>query len=370
MTPERLLHYRIHERLGSGGMGDVYLAEDMKLDRRVALKVLKCCGADDPERRQRFEQEAKALAALNHPNIVTIYAVEQAGDVTFLAMELVLGRTLSELIPDGGMPFDRLLEIAICLADALTAAHERGVIHRDLKPANVMVTGDGRVKVLDFGLAKFIEVRESANSATTALQFKPLTGEGRIVGTVCYMSPEQAVGLPLDHRTDIFSLGVVLYELATGERPFGNLLSLIGPEVPPSIADIKPSLPPELRRIIRRALIKDRDHRYQTVRELRRDLETLKAERLGCGSGRRCAWALASWDACPPSRSSAQATVLRVLVGDEAGDALAAGSDCQRGRDLHKPRTRRCVVGLPSQDDCSNGVPPRPIGLWHCGRPR
>jgi predicted Ser/Thr protein kinase len=278
MTPEILLHYRIHRRLGAGGMGEVYLAEDLKLNRLVALKVLSYRSGDDRDRRERFKREAKALAALNHPNIVTIYAVEQLDDVTFIVMELVDGRTLSDIIPDGGLPLDRLLEIAISLADALAAAHERGVIHRDLKPANVMVSGDGRVKVLDFGLAKFREAVESDDSTTTALNAEPLTSEGRILGTPCYMSPEQARGQALDHRTDIFSLGVVLYELATGQRPFANLESLFRTGMPPSIADVKPSSPTDLRRIIRRALIKDRDHRYQTVSELQSDLEALKAQ--------------------------------------------------------------------------------------------
>ena len=282
MVPETLLHYRILQPLGSGGMGDVYLAEDSKLGRRVALKVLPLGPSADPERRQRFEREARTIAALNHPNIVTIHAVEQDGDITFLTMELVEGRTLSALLPKSGMPINELLKIAIPLADAVAAAHERSITHRDLKPSNVMLTPDGRVKVLDFGLAKLNEKTGFGDASVTNLA-ADLTGEGRIVGTVAYMSPEQAEGKPVDHRTDIFSLGVVLYELATGERPFSgdtnmSTLSAILKDTPRSVSDIRPDLPRDLARIIKRALVKDPEHRYQTAKDLRNDLETFRDE--------------------------------------------------------------------------------------------
>ena len=283
MAPETLLHYRILRPLGSGGMGDVYLAEDTKLDRRVALKVLPRGKTEDPERRQRFEREAKAVAALNHPNIVTIYSVEQADDVTFLTMELVDGQALSAITPKGGMPLAQLMKISIPLADAVAAAHDRGITHRDLKPGNVMVTAEGRVKVLDFGLAKLNETTTSGDATMTALRPDPLTGEGRIVGTVSYMSPEQAEGKPLDHRTDIFSLGVMLYELATGERPFtgdsqASVVSSILRDLPRPINEVNQALPRDLARIVKRALVKDPDHRYQTAKDLRNDLETLKED--------------------------------------------------------------------------------------------
>jgi serine/threonine protein kinase len=283
MIPDTLLHYRILKPLGSGGMGDVYLAEDTKLNRRVALKVLPRGPVEDVERRQRFEREARAVAALNHPNIVTIHSVEQADGVVFLTMELVEGQSLSQVIPKGGLGVSRLLKLAIPLTEAVAAAHERGITHRDLKPANVMVTADGRLKVLDFGLAKLADATDPVDASMTALQPEPLTGEGRIVGTVSYMSPEQAEGKPIDHRSDLFSLGVLLYEMATGERPFKgdtnvSVLSSILKDAPRSITEINQSLPRDLARIVKRALVKDPDHRYQTAKDLRNDLETLKEE--------------------------------------------------------------------------------------------
>ena len=197
MIGTTLGHYRIVRHIGSGGMGEVYAAEDTKLGRQVALKVLPPRVADDPERRQRFEREARAAAALNHPGIVTLHSVDQAGDVVFLTMELVDGRALSNLVPKGGLPLERLLKIAIPLADAVAAAHQRGITHRDLKPANVMITTDDRVKVLDFGLAKLREEAGQPAIAATAAT-REVTGEGRILGTVAYMSPEQAEGKPAD----------------------------------------------------------------------------------------------------------------------------------------------------------------------------
>ncbi len=242
-------HYHIVESLGKGGMGEVYAAEDTRLGRRVALKVLSPGLAMDADRRERFEREARAVAALNHPNIVTIYSVEEADGVPFLTLELVEGRTLDALIPLGGLPLDRILAYAIPLADAVGAAHQRGITHRDLKPGNVMIGDDGRVKVLDFGLAK---LKESNASLAASLPTQELTGEGRIVGTVAYMSPEQAEGKPVDPRSDVFSLGVVLFEMATSQRPFKgdtqvSLLSAIIKDTPTSLTDLKADLPRDLR---------------------------------------------------------------------------------------------------------------------------
>ena len=281
----RLGPYEILSLVGAGGMGEVYRARDSKLNREIALKVLLEREAADPQRRARFAREAQNVAALNHPNIVTIYSVEEAEGIPFLTMELVAGRLLREIIPSEGMPLERLLTIAIPLADALTAAHARGITHRDLKPANIMVGADGRVKILDFGLAKLHE-HEAASlppGATSVPTAEHLTGEGRIVGTAAYMSPEQAEGKPLDHRTDIFSFGVILYEMATGERPFRgdttiSVIASIVKDTPPSVTDIKPALPRDIGRIIRRALVKDLEHRYQTVRDLGNDLEDLKRD--------------------------------------------------------------------------------------------
>jgi Tol biopolymer transport system component len=282
--PDTLNHYRILGPLGKGGMGEVYAAEDTRLHRKVALKVLPALMARDPERQQRLQREAQLVAALNHPNIVTIHSVEEDQGVLFLTMELVEGRLLSEMASAGGLPVDALLRIGIAVSDAVAAAHQRGIMHRDLKPANIMMTTDGRVKVLDFGLAKLREAEFMAVAEdVTRPPSQDLTGEGRIIGTVAYMSPEQAEGKPVDPRSDIFSLGVVLHELATGEKPFKgdttvSLISSILKDTPTPVTDIRPSLPPGLSRVIRRALSKDPTRRYQTAADLRNDLEDLKQE--------------------------------------------------------------------------------------------
>jgi serine/threonine protein kinase/Tol biopolymer transport system component len=279
MIGQTLAHYRILELLGKGGMGEVYLAEDSKLQRRVALKILSPTLSSDPGRRERFEREARAAAAFNHPNIVTIYSVEEVNGVPFLTLELLDGQTLDALIPPDGLAVDRLLTYAIPLADAVGAAHQRGITHRDLKPANVMVTSDGRLKVLDFGLAKLRE--EISEAERSNMPTQELTGEGRIVGTVAYMSPEQAEARVVDSRTDVFALGVMLYEMATGGRPFKgdtqlSVLSAILKDTPSPVTDIKRDLPRELTRIVRRCLAKDPEDRYQTAKDLRNDLRALR----------------------------------------------------------------------------------------------
>ena len=238
--------YRIDALIGAGGMGEVYRARDARLGRDIALKVLPPDVAGDPERLRRFEQEARAVASLNHPNIITIHSVEEADHVRFLTMELVDGQPLKDLIPRQGMPIDRLLDIAVPLADAVGAAHARGIDHRDLKPANVMVTPEGRVKVLDFGLAK-LRPLTGVSDLTTRAVAEP-TSEGVLLGTVAYMSPEQAEGREVDQRSDLFSLGVMLFELATGERPFKgettvSVLSSLLKDTPAAVTDLKPARP-------------------------------------------------------------------------------------------------------------------------------
>jgi Tol biopolymer transport system component/predicted Ser/Thr protein kinase len=277
-----LNHYRVLEKLGSGGMGEVYLAEDTRLNRKVALKVLPALMASDPERRERFEREAQAVAALNHPNIVTIHSVEQAEGLHFIIMELIQGRNLSQLIPPKGLPLTRFFDLAIPMADAISAAHKRGITHRDLKPDNIMLSDDGRVKILDFGLVKLREEGASSPMATS-LPTADLTAEGRILGTASYMSPEQAEGRPVDHRSDIFSLGVVLYLMATGTKPFQgesrmSILSAILRDMPSSVTDLNPSLPRHLGRIIRRCLAKNPEERYQTSQDLKNELVELRKE--------------------------------------------------------------------------------------------
>ncbi len=287
MIGTTLSHYKITATLGIGGMGEVYHAEDSKLGRRVALKILPSDMAADPERLERFQREAKVVASLNHPNIVTIHSVEEADGLQFLTMELVEGNDLERLLPDDGFPLSKIFDIAVPLTDALATAHERGIVHRDLKPANIMLTKEGRVKVLDFGLAKLgldspvplSDQDETALAPTSS----PLTGDGTILGTAPYMPPEQLEGLPVDHRADIFSVGVLLYELATGRRPFEGsssiaLASSILRDTPPPISEIKQDLPRHFGRIIETCLEKDPERRYQSAKDLRNALQSLQRE--------------------------------------------------------------------------------------------
>ena len=281
LTPGQTLgRYTIGELIDRGGMGDVYRARDSHPPRDIAIKVLPPTFAGDPDRRRRFDQEARAVAALNHPNIVTLYSVEEVANLHFLTMELVEGKALADLIPRGGLPVERLLDVAIPLADAIGAAHARGIIHRDLKPANVMVTPDGRVKVLDFGLAKLKPIAAD-NAMTTTPPI--LTADRRLLGTVAYMSPEQAEGREVDHRSDIFSLGVLLCELTTGQQPFTGdstmaVLSAIINETPASLTDGKPQIPRELARIVSRCLSKDPERRHQSAKDVRNSLEDLRQD--------------------------------------------------------------------------------------------
>ncbi len=274
-----LAHYRINTAIGAGGMGEVYRATDAKLGREVALKVLPPDMARDPERLARFQREARALAALNHPHIVTIYSVEEFDGVHFLTMELVEGESLDHRIPEGGLLVQQIVEIASALADALAAAHDKGIVHRDLKPANVMVTEEGRVKVLDFGLAK--EIR-AANSSDATMTSAGHTEAGLVMGTPRYMSPEQIAGRTLDHRTDIFSLGIILYEMSTGRRPFAGtssaeLASAILRDTPPLVTDVRANLPADLARIIQRCLEKSAADRFQSARDIRNELRGIHA---------------------------------------------------------------------------------------------
>jgi hypothetical protein len=286
-VPDRLAHYRILKPLGAGGMGEVYLAEDTRLERKVAVKILPRHLASDPDRLGRFELEAKALAALNHPNIVTIYSVEEANGVHFLTIELIDGVTMAEKIPEGGLVLEEFFDLAVPLADGLAVAHCNGIIHRDLKPGNVMVSSDGRVKVLDFGLAKLR--RDSARAGDESEQpTEGLTAEGQVLGTVAYMSPEQVNGKRLDARSDIFSLGVLLYEMATGRRPFrgdssAELMSSILRDTPPSVTEVRDELPDHLGRILGRCLEKDPYRRCQSALDLKHELEDVKSELVPVG---------------------------------------------------------------------------------------
>jgi len=277
-----LSHYRLLQEIGRGGMGVVYKALDLTLDREVALKVLPLEATSDPDRLERFRREAKAVAALNHPGIVTIFSVEEAEGIHFLTMELVSGRTLHEVIPEGGLPLEKIFQIAVPLAEALSAAHERGIVHRDLKPSNVVVTEEGRLKVLDFGLAKLLSPKEGFSEGSLPPTRTLATAEGKILGTVPYMSPEQVAGKTVDHRSDIFSLGIILYEMAIGKRPFSGessaeLASSILRDQPISVSDIRSDLPGHLGWVIRRCLEKDPRRRYQSALDVSNELGDLKS---------------------------------------------------------------------------------------------
>ena len=306
MIGSTLAHYRITAKLGEGGMGEVYLAEDTKLRREVALKVLPEEMAADSERLERFEQEARSIAALNHPNIVTIHSVEQAGPTHLLTMELVNGESLDQVLPPTGFDLDRFFSIATQIADGLGAAHDKGITHRDLKPANVMVTKEGRVKVLDFGLAKLATSEAPADEATQLL-----TKDGMILGTVPYMSPEQAQSKPVDPRSDVFSLGILLYEMATGQRPFqgsdpASVMAAVLRDQPIAVTELRGELPNHLGRIVQRCLEKDRERRYQSARDVRHELEGLRDEvRLGTATTSRASSSAASTAPPTPKRSAA-----------------------------------------------------------------
>jgi Tol biopolymer transport system component/predicted Ser/Thr protein kinase len=280
MIGRTLDHYRIEAKLGEGGMGIVYKARDTHLNRLVAIKVLPPARVADANRRERFVREARAASALNHPGIVTVHDIRSLDDVEFIVMEYVEGRTLDELIPAGGMPPGQALKLAVQIADALARAHGAGVLHRDIKPSNVMLTAEGRVKVLDFGLAKLAEPVESSPDAPTMT--RPLTEEGVVVGTAAYMSPEQAEGRSLDARSDVFSFGALLYETLTGARPFAadswlaTLTKVLkeDPTPPGQLARI----PIDLEKTVLRCLRKDPARRYQTMADLKVALEDLEGE--------------------------------------------------------------------------------------------
>jgi serine/threonine protein kinase/Flp pilus assembly protein TadD len=291
---QSISHYKVLRKLGSGGMGVVYEAEDSRLGRRVALKFLPDTMAQDSQSIERFQREARAASALNHPSICTIHAIEQLGAQHFLVMELLEGQTLSQIMTSHPFPIERLLPIAIQTADALESAHAKGIVHRDIKPANLFLTDRGQTKVLDFGLAKMersqIPQPDSPSSSMDTMLGAELTSPGAAIGTVSYMSPEQARGQLVDARTDLFSLGTVLYQMATGMLPFrGETSAIVFDAIlnrdPTPVVDLNPALPPEFGRILSKLLEKDRTLRCQSATELKTDLNRLKRD-LDSGSKR------------------------------------------------------------------------------------
>src|SRR6266446_10662070 len=338
MDQDKIAHYRIVRKLGAGGMGLVYEAEDTKLGRRVALKFLKESAGHDAGAIERFLREARSASALNHPGICTVHAIEECDGRTFIAMELLEGESLDKVLARGTMPIAHFVDVCIEIADALDAAHKKGIVHRDIKPGNIFLTNRCATKILDFGLAKLMELEGGPSEDTLADSETVFqTSVGTTVGTVVYMSPEQARGEALDARTDLFSLGSVMYGMVTGRHPFqGSTSAVIFANIlhaaPVSPVQFNSDISPELERIINKLLEKDREMRYQVAAELRADLKRLLRE---LEPGR------------PPSDSSVATS--RASVSAAQAAAKSSGS-------IHKPISSTVLAEAASQNKLGTGL--------------
>jgi tetratricopeptide (TPR) repeat protein len=357
MKDQTVSHYRIQEKLGAGGMGVVYKAEDIRLGRLVALKFLPENTAVDPRALERFKREARTASALDHPNICTIYEIDEDNGSPFIAMQLLEGQTLRERIGDKPVPLGTLLDWGLQITDALQAAHAKGIMHRDIKPANIFITERGQAKIMDFGLAKLTVPDPMASSGDVTLSMDAqLTHTGAAIGTVAYMSPEQARGEPLDVRTDLFSFGVLLYEMATGKQAFSGptwavtVHAILG-QAPMSLNESMPGLPQRLQEIIDKSLVKNRDLRYQTAAEMHADLLKLKKD-FDAGRNLKTARVAATWSPQRKSRLAMAAVAVlliaaAVVLGPRAMRKLAAPSASGTAQSAAGVPERKSVAVLP-----------------------